>query len=285
MNKKFFSALLALAICASAFAQVHDPVYNKDGTLNKIAGIGIDQDLGAQLPLDATFKDENGATVHLGDYLGKRPVVLNLIFYKCPGMCSLELEGLVSSFTKMTTSKTAHDVLGQDVDVLTVSIDPNEGPDLALAKKKTVMSAVDYPGADKGWHFLTGDLNNLNKLASAIGFNYTYNKDTKQISHPAGIVIASPEGKVTQYFYGTGYPEKPLHDALALAKRNEVGAKAEVLLLGCLCRDALTGKYSVNVMQTVRVLGVFTLFGLFGSMLLMNARNRHAAAKGDDASA
>src|SRR5579862_5238638 len=139
--------LIALAIGVAASttqAQVNKPTFNTNGTLNKTAGIGITQKLGADVPLDITFKDETGASVRLSQYFGRRPVLLNLIFYKCPGMCSLELEGLVSSFAKMSYVKpgqapgAAHTLIGTDVDVVTVSIDPNEGPDLAAAKRKTV---------------------------------------------------------------------------------------------------------------------------------------------------
>jgi protein SCO1/2 len=265
---------LVLGLAAISAGQVNDPVRNKDGSLNKIAGIGIEQKLNALIPFDASFKDEDGKPVRLGDYFGKRPVLLNLIFYKCPGMCSLELEGLLASFTKMSHSKTAHAVLGQDLDIVTISIDPNEGPDLAAAKKASVVANFDYPGAKDGWHFLTGDLDNINKVVSAVGFQYTYDKQNKQINHPAGIMLLSPEGRVSKYFFGTGYPEKPLKDAIALAAKNKVGSPSEVFLLGCLCRDALTGKYSVNVMQTVRVFGVATFIVLLISIIRMSRHNR-----------
>jgi len=268
--------LALLSLCAAvAQAQVNKPTFNTNGTLNKTAGIGITQKLGADVPLDITFKDETGASVRFSQYFGRRPVLLNLIFYKCPGMCSLELEGLVSSFAKMSYVKpgqapgAAHTLIGSDVDVVTVSIDPNEGPDLAAAKKKTVLENFDYPSAKLGWHFLTGDVENLNRLASAVGFAYTYNPDSKAISHPAGIILLSPSGKVTQYFYGTGYPEKPLHDAIALAATNTVGPKADVILLGCLSHDAMTGKYSVNVERTTQVLGVLTVLILAFSIWRM----------------
>ncbi|MHB8635662.1 MAG: SCO family protein [Fimbriimonadaceae bacterium] len=274
---------IAIGAAVLAQAQVNKPTYNANGTLNKIAGIGITQKLGADVPLDITLKDETGATVRLSQFFGRRPVLLNLIFYKCPGMCSLELEGLVSSFAKMSYVKpgagagSAHTLIGTDVDIVTVSIDPNEGPDLAAAKRKTVLQNFDYPGASTGWHFLTGDLENLNRLVTAVGFAYTYNPDTKAISHPAGVVLLSPTGKVTQYFYGTGYPEKPLHDAIALAATNTVGPKAEVILLGCLSHDAMTGKYSVNVERTTQVLGVLTVLILALSIWRMGHKRSNSA--------
>jgi protein SCO1/2 len=283
MKQLLFVGLLALAI--ASHAQVNKPTFNSNGTLNKTAGIGITQKLGAEVPLDITFKDETGAPVRLSQYFGRRPVLLNLIFYKCPGMCSLELEGLVSSFAKMSYVRSgqapgaAHTLIGSDVDVVTVSIDPNEGPDLAAAKRKTVLENFDYPSVKTGWHFLTGDLENLNRLVSAVGFEYTYNPDSKAISHPAGIVLLSPTGKVTQYFYGTGYPEKPLHDAIALAAANTVGPKADVILLGCLSHDAMTGKYSVNVERTTQVLGALTVFILAFSIWRMG--HKRAVPPGD----
>lgn len=289
-------ALLVLIACAAlGQAQVSKPTINPDGTMNKIAGIGITQKLGAEVPLDLAFKDETGANVRLSQYFGRRPVVLNLVFYKCPGMCSLEFEGLVESFTKMSIPKdgpragaskyvavggdanAAYTVLGKDVDIVSVSIDPNEGPADAAAKRKDILINFKDDSATHGWHFLTGDLDTINRLVTAVGFAYTYNPDTKGINHPAGIILLSPTGKVTQYFYGTGYPEKPLHDAIALAKTNTVGQKADVILLGCLSHDALTGKYSVNVEQTLRVMCVLTVVVLGFSIWRMG----HRKSKGE----
>ena len=287
--------IAALLVGAVASAQVSKPTINPDGTMNKIAGIGITQKLGTDIPLDLTFKDETGASVRLSQFFGTRPVLLNLVFYKCPGMCSLEFEGLIESFTKMSVLKegsranaskyvaagadpnSAYTVLGQDVDIVSVSIDPNEGPADAAAKRKEILVNFKDDSAAKGWHFLTGDLDTLNKLVTAVGFAYTYNPDTKGINHPAGVILLSPTGKVTQYFYGTGYPEKPLHDAIALAKTNTVGPKAEVILLGCLSHDALTGKYSVNVEQTLRVLCVLTVVILGVSIWRMGHRKAKLA--------
>jgi protein SCO1/2 len=270
----WLSLALAFGLVTTSFAQVNAPTLNKDGTLNKTAGLGIDQKLNALVPFDAVFKDETGKQVRFGDYFGKRPVLLSLIFYKCPGMCSLEFEGMVSAFTKMSQAKSTHAVIGQDMDVVTLSIDPNEDSTLAAAKKATAMDILKYPSANTGWHFLTGDLENINKIATAVGFQYTYDPKTKNINHPAGIMLITPEGRISKYFYGTGYPERPLHDAIVMAKSDKIGTPSEVFLLGCLCKDALTGKWSVNVMQTTRVLGVLTLLVLVGSVIKMSRSSR-----------
>lgn len=271
--RTLFAVGSLLASCL-ALGQIHDPVLNKDGTLNKTAGLGITQRLDGQVDLGAEFVDEAGAKVKLGDYFGKRPVLLNLIFYKCPGMCSLELDGLVSSFTKMTHAKTTKAIVGEDVDIVTISIDPNEGPDLAAAKKESICANFDYPLVKKGWHFLTGSYENINRVVTSVGFEYTYDKQSKNINHPAGVMIATPAGKIAQYFYGTAYPERPLHDSIFAAKNEKIGKLADVYLLGCLCRDAMTGKWSVNVMQTTRVLGILTLVTLIGGIVKMNLSHK-----------
>ena len=286
------ASLLALLLAGAVVGhgQVNKPTFNTNGTLNKTAGISITQKLGADVPLDLNFKDENGASVRLSQYFGHRPVLLSLVFYKCPGMCSLEFEGLTESFTKMSSiragaradaakyvaqggdANSAYTVLGKDVDIVSVSIDPNEGPADAAAKRKDILENFKDSSAATGWHFLTGDLDTLNRLATAVGFAYTYNPDTKSISHPTGVILLSPTGKVSQYFYGTGYPEKPLHDGIVLAAKNVVGPKATVLLLGCLSHDALTGKYSLNVERTLQVMCVFTVLALAFSIWRMGHR-------------
>ncbi|HLK14343.1 MAG TPA: SCO family protein [Fimbriimonadaceae bacterium] len=281
---------MAVTCSAIATAQVTEPVYNRDGTQNKIAGIGVTQKLGADVPLDLTFKDETGADVRLSQFFGHRPVLLSLVFYKCKGMCSLETEGLIESFTKMSAKKEgaraaaakfvaqggdangAYTLLGSDVDILSVSIDPNEGPADAADKRKEILSNFKDDSATKGWHFLTGDLGTLNKLVSAVGFQYTYNSRNKAISHPTAVILLSPAGKVNQYFFGTAYPEKPLHDGILLASTNVVGPQAVPILLGCLSHDAMTGKYTVNVEQTLRVMCVLTVIVLAVSVWRMGHR-------------
>lgn len=273
---KYITSAVLFVLVGFGYGQMNPPTLNRDGTVNKIAGIGITQKLGADVPLGLTFTDENGQQVRLSQFFGRRPVLLNLIFYKCHGVCSLELEGLTESFAKMSRNGKTHALIGQDLDVVTISIDPNEGPDLAKAKRDLVLSNFSYPSAKDGWHFLTGDADNLNKLVTAVGFQYTYDPRTKGINHPAGVILLSPTGKVTQYFYGNDYPEQPLHDGIALASQEKVGPKAEEILLGCLCRDLATGKYSVNIERTLTVLCLLTVAVVATSILAMSRKSKNS---------
>jgi protein SCO1/2 len=201
--------LLALAAsCASLSALAQGTrSLPAGGTRNDpVPGVNLEQKLNSQIPLDAIFQDEDGKTVRIGDYLGKRPVVLNLIFYRCPGVCSLELEGMLDLFKKLPGKGKQ---IGEEFDVVTVSIDPKETPRLAADKKAVTLDALGRPEAAKGWHFLVGDKTNIDRIADSIGYRYKYNPDSPnvqgQFAHPAGIIVLTAEGKVSRYFFGTRY--------------------------------------------------------------------------------
>jgi len=279
MNHKLICMSLVCFIfgTATAFAQMTPPVILSTGKIDKIAGVGIDQRLGNQVPLDATFTNSQGQQVQLSQYFGKRPVLLNLIFFRCKATCTLETEGLVDSFAKMTQLNKNHDIVGQDVDVLTLSINPIEGPTDSSAKRKEVLSALEYPQASSGWHFLTGDVANIQKVVSAVGFQYTLDQNRDLINHPAAIVMLTPQGKVSQYFFGSAYPVGSLHDAIALAGSNQVGKEKQEILLGCFCLDPATGKYSADINQILKVLGTLTLIVVAGGIFtLTRSKPKHS---------
>lgn len=271
--KKLF-VLIAASSAALASAQIHDPTFNAQGELERTVGLGITQLLGNTVPKDIPFKDESGNNVTFGDYLGKKPVIVALVYYRCPGMCALEFGGLVDSFTKLSQKSPIQTLIGKDVDIVCVSIDPNETPQDASDKKKTILSVVDYPGASDNWHFLTGSYDSINRLATAVGFNYVYNKRDKSINHPSGIMILSPDGKISSYMYGTGYPERPLYTDIQLAKDDKVGQKAEEFLLGCLCRDALTGKYTLQLWRILQLACGASVLIFAGALVTNGIKNR-----------
>ena len=252
---RVYAVLIGICLTAFCLAQMTPPDILGDGRIDKTKGVGVVQQVGSQVPGNAVFTDVNGRKVTLSQYFGKRPIVLNLMYYNCKATCTLITEGLLDSFAKMRESRTAHDLVGKDVDVITLSINPNEKPKDARKDKSEILSILDYPSASKGWHFLTGSMSNIQKVVSAVGFHYTLDRERNLINHPAVVVILTPTGKVSQYFFGSAYPEIPLHDAINLASKDLIGKKKQEILLGCFCIDPLTGKYTADVDRILKVFG------------------------------
>jgi protein SCO1/2 len=231
--------------------------------------VGIDQKLNEQLPLDLVFKNENGEDVRLGDYFGKKPVVLSLVYYQCPMLCNQVLNGMVTAFKVMAFKP------GQEFEVVTVSFDPRETAALAAAKKKTY---VDYlpeakrAGADAGWHFLTGDAVSIKRLTEAVGFRYHFDEATNQFAHASAIYVTTPQGKLARYFYGIEYAPRDLRLGLIEAAENKIGSPVDQLLLYCYHYDPATGKYGAAVMNIMRLGGIVTLIAIAGMFLVLRRR-------------
>jgi protein SCO1/2 len=223
--------------------------------------VGIDQKLNEQLPLDAVFKDESGNEVKLGQYFGKRPVILSLVYYSCPMLCNQVMNGMVGAFKGLAF------VPGDEFDVVTISFDARETATLAAAKKKTYVEY--FPAAKQatiasGWHFLTGDETNIRRVTDAVGFRYNFDAATNQFAHASGIMVVTPEGKLSHYFYGIEYSPKDLRLGLVQASANKIGTPVDQLLLYCYHYDPSTGKYGAVVMNMVRVGGIVTVLGMAG---------------------
>lgn len=232
-------------------------------------GVRIDQKLDVQVPPDLTFRDEDGHTVRLGDYFGHRPIILSLVYYQCPGLCSLSLNSLEESMKEIRTMNA-----GRDFDVLTVSFDPSEKPDLAAAKKRQYLRLYNRPGAGSGWHFLTGDPEPIRRLTDAVGWRYRWDKDQQQFIHPGGIMILTPRGKVSQYIVGVDYPPNAVRSSLIAATTNTIGQiDPNNRVLYCFLRDPHTGKLVLVVGRALHVGAVLTILGI-GSLLLFLIR-RH----------
>jgi protein SCO1/2 len=228
-----------------------------------LKNIEIEQKLGSQLPLDAVFKDENGREVKLGDYFGKRPVVLNLVYYQCPMLCGEILNGMTSAFRILNFD------IGKDFDVVTVSFDPREGADLAAAKKKRFIERYGRAGADAGWHFLTGSPASINALTSAVGFKYQWDERSQQFAHAAAIMVATPKGELAQYLYGVEFAPKDLRLALVEASHEKLGTLVDKVLLYCYHYDPRTGKYGALVSRIMQIAGAITIVILGGGLLLL----------------
>ncbi len=265
------SSLLGIALVLSTLSARGQDTREKPGTI--LDRVAFDQNLDAQVPLDLTFRDESGRTVRLGDYVHDRPVILTLVYYRCPLLCGQELNGLARSLKPLSLD------VGKDFQVVTVSIDPTETPELAAAKKANYMKRYGRPGAENGWHFLTGDAESIAALAGTVGFRYTYNPDTKLYAHAAGLVVLTPKGRIARYFYGIDFPAKDLQYSLIDASSGKIGSPIARLLLLCYHYDPATGQYTLAVVNVLRVLGTATVLALGTFMLVMFRRDRRGKLK------
>jgi protein SCO1 len=273
--RAIFSCILLSASCLLVHAQPgvplpSSPLYGARPETGPVAtglppalkSVGIDQKLNETVPLDATFKDEQGREVRLGEFFKGKPVVLSLVYYSCPMLCNQVLNGMLSSFRRVSFN------VGEQYEVVTVSFDPRETPQLAAAKKQTYVKAYNRPAAEAGWHFLTGDEANIKRLTSAVGFRYVWDEPTKQFAHASAIMLLTPEGKLARYFYGIEYSPQDLRLGLVEASQNQIGTPVDALMLYCYHYDPATGKYGAVVMNIVKVAGVITI-GLMAGLLLV----------------
>lgn len=270
-SNQFWIVSLAVAAFASVAAaqQLGLPAATTPALLQ---GVGIDQNLNAQVPLDLPFTDDNGQTVRLGQYFRDKPVVLALVYYECPGLCDRILNGISDVMHQVSLK------VGTDYQVVTVSFNPQETWQLAHAKKANYIEKFQGSGAEQGWHFLTGDQASIKPLADTVGFRYKYDPVSKQYVHASGIMILTPEGKIARYFYGIAY--KPLDFRLGLvdASANKIGSPVDELLLFCCQYDPTTGKYGMIITRVIQVLGTTTVLLLGGLVLIMIRRDRRSRA-------
>ena len=240
------------------------------GLPNVLKEVGIDQKLNQQLPAEAIFKDETGATVKLGNYFGKRPIILSLVYYDCPMLCTQVLNGMISSLKTLSLKP------GEDFDIVSISFDPRETSTLAAAKKKVYVNYLPESkraGATIGWHFLTGDDDNIRSITEAVGFRYQFDKSTNQFAHASAIYVVTPDGKLSHYFYGIEYAPRDLRLGLVEASQNKIGSAVDQLMLYCYHYDPETGRYGAVVLNLIRLGGVITLIGIGLMMLLLRKRN------------
>jgi protein SCO1/2 len=232
--------------------------------------VGFDQRLDEQVPLDLPFRDEAGRAVRLGDYFGDRPVILVLAYFKCPMLCTEVLNGLVRALLDVPLRP------GRDFEILTVSFDPREPPELAAAKKKTYVERYGRPGAEEGWHFLTGDQDAIDRLTRAVGFRYSYDPRNDQFAHASGILVLTPGGRISRYFYDVKFSPRDLRLGLVEASNHRIGSPVDRVLLYCFHYDPAEGKYGPAVMNLVRAGGALTLvsLGLFAAGLWRQERRK-----------
>jgi len=268
-----FAAATTLLVCAAtAGAQVGvtspppgDPASAKPGLISKVK---IDQRLDTQVPLDLTFTEETGRQVRLGDYFGKRPVILALAYYECPMLCTQNLNGLVTALGVLKFEA------GQEFEVVVVSFNPAEGPGLAAQKKAEYLHRYGRPGSASGWHFLTGAEPAITALTKAVGFQYAYDETIKQFAHGPAIEILTPRGHVSKYFYGIEYSARDIRFGLMEASEERIGTAIDNVLLLCYHYDPSTGKYGAAGLRLVRLGGIATLLGLAAFLTVSLRRER-----------
>ena len=233
-------------------------------------GVGIDQNLGQQLPLDLPFRDEAGRTVQFKEFFGARPILLNLVYFKCPGLCTQALNDVSRSLNGLSESA------GEQFDVITVSFDPREGPELAAEKKAQYLRGYRRPTAAAGWHFLTGPQSSIDALTRAVGFHYRWDEANQIFAHATAIIVLTPQGRISRYFYGVEAPPTDLHQAILDASNNGVGKPAERVLLYCFRYDPATGKWGFIVSRLLKVLGAITMLavGLMIGVQVQRERRR-----------
>ncbi len=264
--------LVVFTLCASeAQAEVTLPPLLQD--------VGFDQMLDQQVPLDLTFQDESGKSVQLSAYFHGQPVILVLAYYRCPMLCNLVLNGLTQAMRDLPFD------VGEEFEVVTVSFDPRETPQLAAAKKETYVSRYGRPSAESGWHFLTGRQEAIDPLCRAVGFRYQYDAKRDEFAHASGIVVLTPGGNVSRYFYDVKYSPRDVRLGLVEASHNRIGSPVDQVLLFCFHYDPAEGKYGAAVMRLVRVGGLVTLIlVLAGLWWLFRSRpqSRPALCAGGD---
>ena len=235
--------------------------------------VGIEQRINEQLPLDAVFKDEHGKEVRVADVAKGKPVLLALVYYSCPMLCNQILNGVLGSLRQVSFNA------GEQFEVIAISFDPRETPELAATKKQTYVKAYNRPGADAGWHFLTGDEANIKRVTEAAGFHYKWDEKTNQFAHASAIMLLTPEGKLARYFYGIEYPPRDVRLGLVEASENKIGSPVDTLMLYCYHYDPATGKYGAVVMNIMKVAGVITVGLIVGMLLVLRKRWPYAEGK------
>lgn len=245
-------------------------------TGNLLQDVAIEQRLNAQAPLDLEFRDHTGRSVELSELLDDRPAILNLVYFRCPRLCKLTTDGL------LRTLQTLPLTVGEEFQVLTVSFDPREGPEEARASRRMILKLYERDSAASGWHFLTAEADVINRLTSAVGFRVAYDREMDQFAHAAGIIVLTPQGRVSHYLNGVEFPARDVRLALVEASGNQIGSPTDQVLLFCYQYNAKIGKYTFAVVRLLQVCGVATVLTLATGIAMMLRRDPLRNAAGNE---
>ncbi len=268
MNTRRIVSMLSVLAVLNSMAPAQEMTSNKQP--NALENVGIEQRLNEQLPLDLTFKNSEGQEVKLGDYFHDRPVVLSLVYYECPMLCTMILNGLLKCVNVLEFD------VGDEFEIVTVSFDPTETPEMAAKKKASYLAQYDREGAEAGWHFLTGSEENIKQLTRSAGFSYKYDAENDQYIHASGIMVATPDGKLSRYAYGIEYSPRDLKLSLMEASEERIGSPVDAVLFYCFHYDPTTGKYGLVIMNVVRLIGTATVLLLAVFIITSIVRDRRA---------
>jgi protein SCO1/2 len=278
--KKFSSVFVACIslltlLLVSASAQINSGVMSPPANTRppRLQNVGIEQHLDAQVPPDLVFRDDTGKTVKLGDYFGRKPLILNLVYYNCTMLCGEALAGLASAMRLVKFD------VGNEFDVVTVSFDPRETPDMAAAKKTDYVKRYGRANAAAGWHFLTGSPDSINALTKTVGFQYQYDEKSNQYAHATAIMVLTPQGRISRYFYGVDFPPKDLRMGLVEASHGKIGNAVDAVLLYCYHYDPETGKYGAMVANILRLAAAATILLIGGLIFILWRLDRSVTRK------
>jgi len=274
--------LVLLLLSAAAFGQgmtkgIMSPPANVRPPY--LQNVGIEQHLDGQVPPELTFVDDTGRTVKLGDYFGSKPIILNLVYYNCTMLCGEALAGLTGAMKMIKFDA------GKEFEVVTVSFNPKETPEIAAAKKKDYLGRYGRAGAASGWHFLTGPAESINALTKAVGFQYQYDEKNNQYAHATAIMVLTPQGRISRYFYGVDFPPKDLRMGLVEASQGKIGNPIDQVLLYCYHYDPATGKYGAVVANMLRLGGGLTILFLGALVLILLRLDKSAQRRALNAKA
>ena len=266
-------ALMILAVSASA--QMNNGIMGAPANTRppRLQNVGIEQHLDAQVPPDLSFRDDTGKTVKLGDYFGRKPMILNLVYYNCTMLCGEALAGLASAMRLVKFD------VGNEFDVITVSFDPRETPEMAAAKKIDYVKRYGRANANAGWHFLTGQPDSINALTKIVGFQYQYDPKSNQYAHATAIMVLTPQGRISRYFYGVDFPPKDLRMGLVEASQGKIGNAVDAVLLYCYHYDPETGKYGAMVANILRLAAAATILFMGGFLFILWRLDRSVTRK------
>ena len=274
MNRlRSISGIAALLLSAAASAQtIPDTPAPAVSTLPPVLqNVGFEPQLNAQLPLDLAFRDEVGGNVQLRDYFGQKPVVLALVYYGCPMLCNQVEQGVVGTLRMLSFNP------GRDYQVVFVSFDPRETPDMAAQKKESAMSHFRRPETASGWHFLTGSKESIGALTKAANFRYSFDEKANLFAHASGIMLLTPDGRISRYFYGVEYPSRDVRLGLVDASAGKIGTPVDRALLFCYQYDPATARYSASILAMIRLGGILTVVCLAVAILIFRRRDSKAA--------
>jgi protein SCO1/2 len=274
--KLLISGVFALLLSASAASAQAVPSGAGPAAQNMpsvLRNVGFEPQLNAHLPLDLAFRDETGRNVQLRDYFTNKPVLLALVHYGCPMLCNQTEQGVVGALRMLSFNP------GRDYEVVFVSFDPRESPDMAAQKKESALTHFRRPETASGWHFLTGSKESIDTLTKGANFRYSFDEKSNLFAHAAGIMLMTPDGRISRYFYGVEYPARDLRLGLVDASAGKIGTPIDRALLFCYQYDPTSARYSASILKIIRLGGVLTILGLVAGMLIFRRRDIAARTK------